>query len=146
MTSWDEAMASLTAAYGLRTWGTKLGHGSFLTLELGEPTPADPTHGAYHLWVYLTAWRIDGDTMLAASEDDRATLAERVRVLDERTLTGVEVDPVSLSARFIFSGGLTLSTFSIYTGEDEHWMLWRPDRMVLTAGPGNTWTLEPASG
>jgi len=36
--SWDEVVARLTAAYGLTVWGTQLGHGSFLTLELGEPS------------------------------------------------------------------------------------------------------------
>lgn len=141
--SWDEVVASLTAAYGLEAWGTTLGHGSFLTVELGEPITPGSAHGRYHLWLYLTAWRIeDGTSMLAGSEDDREELAGKVTALDGRKLASVAVEPRSLSARFEFEGGLALITFSLYSAGEDHWMLFRPDGTVLTMGPGTTWSVE----
>ena len=141
--SWDEVVASLTAAYGLEAWGTKLGHGSFLTVELGDPTASSNGHGRYHLWIYLAVWRIeDGSPVLAGSEDDRDELAGKVTVLDGRKLTSIAVEHPSLSTRFEFEGGLVLITFSVSSHEDEHWMLFRPDGTVLTMGPGSTWSVE----
>jgi hypothetical protein len=143
--SWDEVVASLTAAYGLTVWGTRLGYGSFLTLELGEPVPPGSERGRYHLWIYLAVWRIeDGSTMIAASEDDRDELAGKVTVLDGRRLASISVEHPSLSTRFEFEGGLVLVTFSVSSSEGEHWMLFRPDGTVLTMGPGSTWSVEAA--
>ena len=143
--SWDEVVASLTAAYGLQAWGTRLGHGSFLTVELGESEATGRAYGRYHLWIYMAGWRIeDGMTMLAASEDDRDELAGKVTVLDGRKLTSVTVEHPSLSARFEFEGGLVLITFSLYSTDEDHWMLFRPDGNVLTMGPGSSWSVEPS--
>jgi hypothetical protein len=145
--SWDDVVASLTAAYGLKAWGTKLGHGSFLTVELGEPETAGGVHGKFHLWVYLAGWRLENATeVIAASEDDREELARKVAMLDGRILTRIIIEQPSLSARFEFDQGLVLATFSLYSAEYEHWMLYRLDGTVLTAGPGSSWSVEPASG
>jgi hypothetical protein len=144
--SWDEVVASLTAAYGLEAWGTTLGHGSFLTLELGESVAPGGERGRYHLWIYLAAWRIeDGSTVLAGSEDDHDELAGKVTVLDGRKLASITVEHPSLSTRFEFEGGLVLITFSVYSTDGEHWMLFRPNGTVLTMGPGPTWSVEPSN-
>ena len=142
--SWDEVVASLTAAYGLTAWGTKLGQGSFLTLELGEPVTPGGERGRYHLWIYLAAWRIEDETdVLAGSEDDHDGLAGKVTVLDGRRLASISVEHPSLSTRFEFEGGLVLITFSVYSTDGEHWMLFRPDGTVLTMGPGSSWSVGP---
>lgn len=84
--SWDEVVAGLTAAYGLEAWGTTLGHGSFLTVELGGAAAAS-AHGATTCGSSQSAWRIeDGESMIAGSEDDRDALAGKVTVLDGRTV------------------------------------------------------------
>ena len=141
--SWDEVVASLTAAYGLHAWGTNLGQGSFLTIELGEPKVPGSTHGPYHLWISTAGWRIeDGMSMLAGSEDNRDQLAGKVAVLEGRKLSSVAVEPPSLSARFAFEGGLVLITFSLHSTDQDHWMLFRPDGTVLTMGPGSTWSVR----
>ncbi|HZA05506.1 MAG TPA: hypothetical protein VE617_13155 [Propionibacteriaceae bacterium] len=143
--SWDEVVASLTAAYGLSAWGAELGDGSFLTLELGEPSMPGGERGLYHLSISRAGWRIEDEAaVLAGSADDYDELARRVRVLDGRKLASITVEHPSLSARFEFQGGLALITFSLSSTEGEHWMLFRPDGTVLTMGPGSTWSAGPS--
>jgi hypothetical protein len=141
--SWDEVVASLAATYGLTAWGTKLGYGSSLTVELGDPVTPGTERGLYHLWIYLAVWRIeDGSTVLAGSEDDHDELAAKVTVLDGRKLVSITVEHPSLSARFEFEGGLVLVTFSVYSADEDHWMIFRPNGTVLAMGPGSTWSVE----
>lgn len=98
-----------------------VGHGSFLTVELGEPETAGGMHGIFHLWVYLAGWRLENATeVIAASEDDREELARKVAVLDGRILTKIIIEQPSLSARFEFDQGLVLATFSLYSADYEH--------------------------
>lgn len=135
--------AALAAAYGQRVWGTALGIGSFLTLEIGAQRPPRElkggAHGAFHLWIYCTAWRIEtAGSVIASSEDPREELESAVTVLDGHTLRNAEVQWPSLSASFYFDGGLVLRTFSLFTADYDHWLFYQPDGTVLTAGPGST--------
>jgi hypothetical protein len=141
----QDAERAVAAAQGRPVWGTRLGVGSFLTLELGAELPASaptragetPRHGEFHVWVYCSAWRIETpQAVLASSEDPRETLAGAVRVLDGKVLAGVRVEPPSLSATFSFVDGTVLRTFSIFSADYEHWMVYLPDGQVVTAGPG----------
>jgi hypothetical protein len=147
MESWDEVIASMSEACGLRAWGTELGYGSFLTVEFGERQLGED-YGSYHLSIEMACWRLeDADTMLAGSEDEnRAEVTEKVRVLDGRALRSITVEYPSLSARFEFEGGLVLTTFSIYSADSEHWKLFRPDGLVVTAEAGSSFWIERAAG
>jgi hypothetical protein len=134
--------AALAAAYGQRVWGSALGHGSFLTLELGAVRaagePGRGPRGVFHLWIYCAAWRIEtAAEMIACSEDPRERLQSVVTVLDGHTLRAAQVQWPSLSASFHFDGGLVLRTFTLTTAEYEHWFFYQPDETVLTAGPGS---------
>jgi hypothetical protein len=135
-----EARVIASAAVGRKAWGTTLGVGSFLTVELGASatSAATPTkeHGEYHLWVYCSAWRIQtADAVVASSEDAREVLEKSVPVLDGLELVAVSIEHPSLSANFQFEGGISLTTFSIFSTDYEHWMLYGPGGTVLTAGP-----------
>ncbi|MGL4338898.1 MAG: hypothetical protein ACRCSP_00530 [Rhodoglobus sp.] len=137
-----QARQMAEAAVGRRTWGTALGVGSFLTIELGSvvaaTSPGGKAHGEYQLWVYCSAWRIQSkDAVLASSEDPRDFLKKAVVALDGQLLSAVSIDYPSLSTVFEFEGGLTLATFSIFSKDYEHWMLYCPDKLVLTAGPAS---------
>jgi hypothetical protein len=138
-----EVEAKLAAATGKPAWGTALGIGSFLTVEFGEKvTPAEgKTHGEYHLWVYCSAWRIETPTeIVASSEDPREVLEPTVKFLDGRTLSGIHLEPPSLSSTFTFDDGARLRTFSIFTKDFDHWMFYLPSGEVFTAGPGAAWS------
>lgn len=134
---------------GLEVWGAQQGHGSFLTLEFGDRKPDDPERGAYHLWIYLCAWRIEhGDMLGAGSEDSEERIAASLGQINDNALTAITFERPSLSTTFEF-GKSRLITFEIYTNESEddrpeQWMLFRPDNMVLSVGPGASWRLSPA--
>lgn len=141
----QEAEQALAGARGRPVWGTQLGVGSFLTLEIGDARPAVPRaggaaprpHGEFHVWVYCSAWRIETPAaVLASSEDDRDALEATVQVLDGAVLAEARVDVPSLSLSLRFEDGTVLRTFSIFTAGYEHWMVYLPQGDVLTAGPG----------
>ncbi|MFZ1410827.1 MAG: hypothetical protein WAS07_05190 [Micropruina sp.] len=151
LTPTEAAAKVLALANGNPTWGTALGVGSFLTLEIGKVEPPrrpgpgigdDKPHGDLHVWVYCSAWRIQTpDAVLASSEDDRELLAKAVLVLDGKRLTAVRIASPSLAASFTFDDGTTLEVFPIFTDGYEHWMIYLPDGDVITAGPGPALTI-----
>jgi hypothetical protein len=65
-----------------------------------------------------------------------------VEVIDQKIVNRAELDPLALSLSFEFEDGVVLETFVIDSQEMEHWMLYLPDRRVLTAGPGGRLILE----
>ncbi|WP_063127316.1 hypothetical protein [Nocardia fusca] len=136
----------ITAVYGQSAWGTRLGTGSFLTVEFGPQRPDSASggrpgrpHGIFHLWVYCSAWRIETpQEVLASSEAPREKIEAAVQVLDGRPLVNVQVERPSLSITATFAGDVRLRTFSIFTDELDHWMFYMPDGAVFTAGPGSS--------
>ena len=145
---------------GTKAWAPWIGHGSFLTVEFGEPheeaVPAWGGHpartryrGDWTLWVYCCMWRVDGpDFIAAASEDDRVQMEVGAWMLDGRTVTSLAVRSPGLDLAVEFNGGLVLRTFAIYSREHayedsttfpEHWYLWTPGGRVIEAGPGSSW-------
>lgn len=147
----DTPEAAAHGMIGLSVWGAELGHGSFLTLEFGEPEPDDPARGAYHLWIYQCAWRIEHGTELGAGcYDSESRIAASLHRINGRTITALEIERPSLSTTFIFDDA-RLITFETYTeGTDyddrpEQWMLFRPDQRVLSVGPGSAWRLSPGN-
>ncbi|MBG6138601.1 hypothetical protein [Longispora fulva] len=118
---------------GTGTRAVKLGHGSFLTLDLTGNT------GDWHLWIYGAAWRIDSATeILAGSEDDRDTLETAVRAIEGRVLTAVSVSGPSLGLELVFDE-VALRVFPIHSTDMNHWLLYTPPGPVLVAGPGTSW-------
>lgn len=139
----DEAHFRLSRALGLRTWGAKIGIGSFLTLELGNPKPRDPSAGEFLIWIYCSAWRIETSSrVVVSSEDPRKNMESNVGILDDTRLKNVIIEPPSLSASFWFHNEVVLRTFSIFSHDYEHWMFHFPDGSVLQAGPSSALTIE----
>lgn len=130
---------------GQRSWGVRLGLGSFVTLEFGEALEpgGGRAHGRWHLWVYGSAWRLDdGGGVVAASEDARDALEQAVARLGGRVLERVDVAGPSLATVWWFEGGLALRLFPMGSHDLEHWLLYLPGGDVLNAGPGTSWSLE----
>ena len=133
-----------------KAWGTSLGFGSFITLEFGNLLPSNQerqqTHGEWHLWIYDCAWRIEeGNEVLASSEDPRPKLELAVQRLEGLALNSVELLPPAWDTVFRFDEQVVLRSFSIYSEESEHWMLYTPDRKVISVGPGSSWSYESSS-
>ena len=135
---------------GQTAWGAAIGHGSYLTVEFGDPLPPERSdgrpHGRWHLWVADAAWRIEGADLLVASEDVRNRLERAAEALNGRTLHRVRVVPPALETTFTFDGddgGLDLRVFPVHGTGYEHWSLYRDDDTVLVVGPGDRFTVEP---
>lgn len=138
----------LNPMLGLKAWGVTLGVGSFVTLEFGREIPSEKPqgtpHGEWYLWIYNCDWRLEqGENVFAGSEDPREELKEVVRTLEGRILQSVKVEPPAFDTIFVFEDNLLLRTFTIYfRGDNKHWLLFTPNKKVLTVGPGVTWSFE----
>ena len=139
---------------GKPCWQARRGHGSFITLEFGEPSleirePSEPKadasytvrkllsrrlvtiRGQWHLWVYCCAWTIfNNSEQLAHSEDNDEAIASAIGFLDGQALIAATVDN-SANSQFTFDLGGVLTT-SPYDEDSEQWMLYQPDGMVLS--------------
>lgn len=141
--------ALLAPLIGQAAWGCRLGHGSFVTLEFGDPQPSTGKviHGAWHVWVYGCAWRIERDhEVVAGSDDERDVMDAAAKALDGLRLEDIAIDAPGLDATWTFSGDYRLRLFPMSASQGEHWMVYLPDRQVLSAGPGASWSMEPADG
>lgn len=119
---------SLAQLVGQQASNATLGRGTFFTLELG----------AWHLWIYNTAWRLEhGTKVVAASQDGRDHIEQALRLLDGRTVNASSASGITHDLTLELDGELVLRTFAIHATEHEHWMLYRPDDLVLVAGPGS---------
>lgn len=123
---------------GQSAWSARVGIGSMITLEFGKPTARGRTQsmrGAWSLWIQMAAWRIEThESMLAADEDDRATLEAAVSTLVGRPLRSASIT-ASFDAVFTFSGRVRLRVFPCSSTE-EAWALFYPPNLVFAAGPG----------
>jgi hypothetical protein len=148
------------AVLGLPSWLVRKGHGSFITLELGDPDVSVeqprllPTfidggperamirgahvHGAWHLWIYACLWSLTVNAIeLAHSESADQTIGRALRILNGQALVSVQVDPDSPRSTFTFDLGCVLTTRpspAITPDEEpaEQWMLFQPNGRVLT--------------
>jgi hypothetical protein len=134
---------------GLPAWQCELGVGSMFTVEFGEPrTDVDgAVYGRWHLWVTMTAWRLEaGDRVLAGCEDHRTRLAEVLPVLNGQRLVEIAVDPVTFESVFEFSTARLVTfphrTVSRGTASLGEWLFYMPDGAVINADPARGLYLE----
>jgi hypothetical protein len=140
--------------YGKPCWNVRPGHGSFLTLEFGqphlvvrEPSTAVPgatkkvreavarrlvtVRGDWHLWIYCCDWKVfKGGTLIGDSSTD-ARIARAGNFLDGQGLTRFTISRRDVSYVFEFDLGGKLRTRP-YNRHSEQWMLFEPSGMVLT--------------
>lgn len=142
---------TVSTVVGNTAWGVKIGLGSFLTIEFGEPVISKSnqvTHGEWHLWLYLCSWRIEKDGfMLVGSEDPQKKMTECVKQIEGCRLISFQILPYTLDVILTFEKGLILRLFSVISEDDEntdspHWILYLPGNQVVEAGPGGRWSIE----
>lgn len=142
----DKIEAIVAPLLGMKPWSIRSSVGSLLSFEFGKELkdqgfkhPA----GEWHLWVYMCAWRFQtAHEVIVASEDSREVIQQEIKRLEGKTLESVKLSAPALETEFLLETGLLLRLFPIYTHENKHWMLFTPAGMVLTIGPGNTWSYE----
>lgn len=140
---------------GMPSWEVKRGHGSFVTLEFGEPIleigePSDtlvfldgapprlPTrsayvHGQWHLWIYCCDWQLTAKQIeLAHSESDDIRMARALRILNGQALVSVDVDHNDGSTVFKFDLGCKMATRPYDDEPHEQWMMKDPSGCWLS--------------
>jgi hypothetical protein len=144
-----EIKAKMAPLIGQKAWGVSLGLESIITLEFGKPVPPNKTskktHGEWHFWVYMCAWRLEkNNKFIVGSGADRSELEKVVQMMEGMSIDSIEILPVAGDTIIYFEEELVLRIFSVYSSEDELWMLFTPDGNVLYIGPGTNWYYEPA--
>jgi hypothetical protein len=142
-----EIQATVAPLLRHKAWNVSLGVGSFITLEFGEPLPLGEQdkriHGEWHLWVYMCAWRLEkNNEFIAGCEDPRDQLIEDVKLMEGLAIKSIEILAPACDTIIHFEDEVILRLFSIYSKENEHWMLFAPDGNVLVMGPGTSWSYE----
>ena len=153
---------------GTPCWNAKLGHGSFLTFEFGNPhleireTQESSEKvienaqrrlvsilGEWRLWIYCCNWRIfQHEDLLAHSESDRGQMTRAVEKLDGQALKNIRLNPQNGSTIFEFDLGGMLRT-APYTSQlsenDEQWFLFDCSGYVLTLYANREFSYERAN-
>lgn len=140
---------------GQKAQGCRLGYGSVLFLEFGEPQPLDARQnhpsGEWSLWCDQILWRLEQrDRVLAGSEDNRYIMKRAVEEINGRILVSGEISKTTGDSLLVFSDDLVLRTFVNTTEADARWCLsYRGDdfaRLGPRFGPGeNQDKSRPAS-
>jgi hypothetical protein len=101
---------------GLRAFGAKRGHGSFVTFSLA-PT-CEPNIKSCFVWVYMCCWKIlDHGTALAHSESPDSDIDAAVSRINEMKLEGIVLhqyvipDGLRHGASLMFEQGLVMKLF-----------------------------------
>ncbi|HEX8341242.1 MAG TPA: hypothetical protein VF624_10060 [Tepidisphaeraceae bacterium] len=140
-----------TPLVNLPCWGVRQGHGSFVTMEFGQPhqvihevwTPKSGSHrhprrvvairGDWHLWIYCCSWQIKHfDETLATSESTAKAIAVACNRLDGQSFNGFQAQPAEGKSRFAFDLGGVLETWPTSDRVLEQWLLYCPDGNVFT--------------
>ena len=134
---------------GLPAWCVRKSHGSFLTMEFGnphlrirQPMVASPNSservrqllarrqilpcGEWHLWIYCCHWRvIHEEREIASSESSNPEIIDAARRIDGQLLTNVTADPTKGTSAFDFDLGAAIHTWPGDESDDEQWMLYQ---------------------
>ena len=135
------------------------GHGSFLTLNFGQPklsirepikSNAKSTaserikkhlalrtvnvYGKYHLWIYMCDWLIEHQNRaIAHSESSRNRISEALKIVDGQKLTKISIEAATGDTTFILDLGSVLKTKKFQKAvRDEQWILFMPNNQTMT--------------
>lgn len=136
--------------YGLKVRNIKQGHGSFLTMEFGKDLKYEvkvqgkiekEKRGEWYFWIYMSAWRIDDHFKpIAGCEDSRSRIINALKKIETQKLINIEILNPAYDMKIEFENSIIINLFSIYTEDEndsENWLLFTPEKKVLSTGPGN---------
>jgi hypothetical protein len=127
--------------FGTSPWRVKPGVGSFLTFEFGPRVKTDGhVHGRWHLWVYLSNWKLfRGERQLVDSDADRKLIAISTRRLEGESLTNIDFNSRTRETTFFFGDFRLVVSPADYLDSaeerDHYWIFFMPDNEVLAVGP-----------
>lgn len=128
----------------------KLGYGSFITIDFGKNRVLkyatkhgikQRERGEWRIWIYMCAWRIDKNQKpFLGSEDDfsREVFQEKLSEIKGKKLLSFDILNTAFDSQIKFESDFAINLFSFGT-QKEQWILFRPEKKVLTVGPGDRW-------
>ena len=147
-TDLDQLREILSEVLEKTCWRASLSYGDELTLHIGARIPypqksmAGKEKGAWILGTRGTAWIDHASGTLANSDEEPKILRQKIQVIEENTLTGIETSYPELALTVTFSNGLELRLFP--GSKDDfnlpYWELFTPHQMILRVGPGAMWS------
>jgi hypothetical protein len=139
---------------GERCWDAYLSYAEELSLEIGEriPYPQKVMHGKEHgSWMFGsrgTAWELtSANSLWVSSDDEEDVIRQKIQVIKDTTITGIDVRYPDLDLILTFSNGYQLAILPTEDDDDydvAYWELFTPDKMIVEAGPGATWSYSRA--
>ena len=141
----DEVNSLLEQWIGQKAQNARIGVGTFLLIDFGQlttemlpPTRLRPQEkiiqkGEWFLWIYQCMWRVIYKeriivSSLAETKEEMQCVVEKI---NHSKLEAVEITQPFFDAKFTFSNGYIIETFSI-EDNDDYWMLKVPDGSYLT--------------
>ena len=144
--------------YGKPCWGAKIGYGSFLTLEFGNPhlevRPPISTritfpakvrqnlahrrvyvHGQWHLWIYCCDWEVLANGKHIGDSSTKRSAQRAAAFLDGLKLIKCVISPKTGRTLFKFEAGTSLRTRP-FDADSEQWLLYEPSKKVLVVRAG----------
>lgn len=141
---------------GLPSWNVRQGHGSFLTLDFGEPSLEirEPNlnaksavfHrrrvtviGSYHIWIEQCNWLIKNEGKIHAdSEFSKEVIDKALSQIDGSHLVEVEIDPENKTSVFSFEFGskIVMTAYLESDQEDPIWHLHTPNKTLSYLSSG----------
>lgn len=139
--------------YGKPCWGVRPGHGSFLTLEFGNPrlrvrerivasSSASANvkaalarrivtaRGDWHLWIYCCDWTVLFKGKRIGDSSATRKIRRAADFLNGQKLVRFSMSPRYLTCAFEFDLGATLNTRP-FDKKLEQWLLYEPSQKVL---------------
>jgi hypothetical protein len=113
----QQIKAILIPAIGQKAWGSRLvSVGSFMTIEFGNPVPAewDPSHlcGTWSLLTDMCDWRLEkNEAIILGSEDHRSRIGRALQNLDGLILLDVDIQSPAFDTIFVFNKKISFRIF-----------------------------------
>jgi hypothetical protein len=139
----EAAVRCFQPVIGKKPYRASLGFGSFLTFEFGQRVRhGEFLHGTWHLWIYMSSWRLRGPHgLLMTSDSPRELIGRVVTRLAAHPLTAVKIESRARSTSFKFGERFCLTVRRFSMEEENHrdpadyWMFVMPGHKVLSARP-----------
>jgi hypothetical protein len=145
-----EIQAIINPLLEKKAWDVRLGVGSFITMNFGNPNPKsnkeNKISGEWYLWVYMCGWRLEKQNQfIAGCEDSRKKLEKDVKLMEGLAIKSIEILPYFGDTTIYFDQEVILRLFAIYSQDDEIWQLFTPDGNVLSIQTCNIWSVQPSN-
>ncbi len=122
-----------------KCWHIGRSYGSMLILDFGKKV--EDISPEWGLTIETANWFLkNNDEEVVNGESDKKDIDSNIQILKDRSIEKIEI--INNQTIFFFDEKISLEVNQDI--EREQWMLFTPDKMVLSMGPSDKWTFEPS--